>query len=450
MPATPAPTIPEPSHQTLEIGFLGEDADGTVRAVDGNRLVHVPGALPGERVVVSGTGGRSEARLEVLLTRSQDRVEPICALVPDCGGCALQHQAQAANLAWKSARVARALELAGFNDPMMSVPIQVDLGSRRRMDLGVIRVPEGRIELGLHRRRHRDIVDMTECHILDPALFALLAPTRDALRSLRCLTRVGSLVMNRLDSGSDLLLRTDRAPDTNDRTRLAAFAAAHDVCRVAWQHENVGHRSAPETVAQLAPARVLMRGRAVEIPSGAFLQATAQGEAAIIDAVMAGLPSTLPPKSRIVEFYAGCGTLTLALATAGRVVAYEGDPGAAAALISASGGMRIEVRRRDLALNPVAASEIRDAGVIVLDPPYAGAGRQMDEVVRTSVGTVILVSCNPAALSREAGTLQKVGFQHERSTTIDQFLFSPRIESVSVFRRGSSRRSHTVLSRSDS
>ena len=396
------------------------------------------------------TSGRSEAHLEALLTRSQDRVDPICALAADCGGCALQHQAQAANLAWKSARVARALELAGFADPVMSVPIQVDLGSRRRMDLGVIRVPDGRIKVGLHRRRHRDIVDMTECHILDPALFKLLAPIRDALRSLRCLTRVGSLVMNRLDNGPDLLLRTDRSPDTNDRIRLAAFAATHNVCRVAWQHEVVSRRLAPETVAQLAPARVMMSGRPVEVPSGAFFQATKQGETAIIDAVLAGLPSTLPPKSRIVEFYAGCGTLTLPLATAGRVVAYEGDPDAAAALISASGGMRIDAKRRDLALNPVAASEIRDAGVIVLDPPYVGAGRQMDEVARTSAETVVLVSCNPAALRREAAILQQAHFQHERSTTIDQFLFSPRIESVSVFRRESSRRSHIVPSRSGS
>ncbi len=386
----------------------------------------------------------------MLLTRSQHRVDPICALAADCGGCALQHQAQAANLAWKSARVARALEFAGFDDPVMSVPIQVGLRSRRRMDLGIIRVPDGRIEVGLHRRKHRDIVDMTECHILDPALFALLAPLRHSLRSLQCLTRAGSLVMNRLDHGPDLLLRTDRSPGSNDRIRLAAFAATHDVCRVAWQHERVGRRSAPETVAQLAPASVMMGDRPVELPSGAFLQATEQGEAAIIDAVLAGLPSTLPTRSRIVEFYAGCGTLTLPLATAGRVRAYEGDPDAAAALISASGGMRIDARRRDLALNPVAASEIRDAGVIVLDPPYAGAGRQMDEVVRTPAGTVILVSCNPAALRREAGILQQAGFQHERSTTIDQFLFSSRIESVSVFRRGSSRRSHTVPSRSGS
>jgi 23S rRNA (uracil1939-C5)-methyltransferase len=45
------------------------------------------------------------------------------------------------------------------------------------------------------------------------------------------------------------------------------------------------------------------------------------------------------------------------------------------------------------------------------------------------------VSCNPAALARDAAVLQRGGFALLSATPIDQFLWSSRLESVSVFSR---------------
>ena len=317
----------------------------------------------------------------------------------------------------------------------MAPSIEARLRSRRRIDLGIERTQAGPVRLGLHARGTNAVVDMTECHVIHPALFALLDPLRATLRSLQALGRTGSLLINLLDTGPDLLLRTDRAPDTADRTRLAALAAARNICRIAWQDERPGRRTTPELLAQHGPARTIFAGRPVDVPPGAFLQATPEGEASIIDAVLAGLPL----KSSIVELYAGCGTLTLPLAARGRVLAYEGDQAAADALTKAAGGTRIDVRRRDLARNPVTSGELRDAGAIILDPPYAGAGRQIEQVTASGAPVVIIVSCNPAALRREAAALHSARYALQRATTIDQFLFSPRIESVIVFERKKAR-----------
>jgi 23S rRNA (uracil1939-C5)-methyltransferase len=432
---------------TLEVGSLGEDGDGAASTPGVDTTIHVEGALPGEMVTARLSPDGKRAMLETVLRASPDRRVPVCRLADTCGGCTLQHQDQAANLAWKDDRVRRALELAGFEQPPMAVPLQVALGTRRRMELAIVRARDGAIVLGLHRRASQDVIDMTECHVLEPALVALLPALRACLRSLRALGRSGSVLINRLDGGADLLLRTDRSPDTADRTRLAEFAAGAGVCRVTWQDERAGQRSAPETMAQLTPARALIGGRLVDVPSGAFLQATDAAEAAIVAAVLAGLPSPMPPKPRIVELYAGCGTLTLPLASVARTQAYEGEAGAVAALAKAAGGMRVEAHKRDLARNPLAISEMRDASAIVLDPPHGGAGRQMEMVAGAGAGTVIIVSCNPAALRREAAMLRVAGYALAAARTIDQFLFSPRIESVSVFRRGSSRRSRSGPSR---
>ena len=312
------------------------------------------------------------------------------------------------------------------------------------MDLGAARMTDGTILLGLHARLSHDIIDMTECHVLDPALFMLLGPLRACLRSSRCLARTGSVVLNLLETGPDLLLRTDRAPDAADRTRLASFANTHNICRIAWQDERPGRRAIPETLARLTPSRMTFAAREVDIPPGAFLQAVPQAQAAITKVVIDALPS----KPRIVELYAGCGTLTFPMAEHGRVTAFEGDPASVQALARASGGTRIEVHRRDLARDPVNVSELRDATAIVLDPPYAGAGRQMDQIARAPAGTIIIVSCNPAALAREASVLNRAGFELCHAIAIDQFLFSEHVESVAVFRRESSRRTRSGPSRS--
>jgi 23S rRNA (uracil1939-C5)-methyltransferase len=48
---------------------------------------------------------------------------------------------------------------------------------------------------------------------------------------------------------------------------------------------------------------------------------------------------------------------------------------------------------------------------------------------------VVYVSCNPATLSRDARMLNGAGYTLAAVTLIDQFLWSARVESVSVFRR---------------
>ena len=137
----------------------------------------------------------------------------------------------------------------------------------------------------------------------------------------------------------------------------------------------------------------------------------------------------------MVELFAGCGTLTLALAAHARVVAYEGDAGAYAALRRAAGGRPIEVCHRNLARQPLSAKELAKAAAIVLDPPFGGAAAQMAAIASSAVARVIYVSCNPAALARDARVLRTAGYRLLTATPVDQFLWSAAVESVTVFGR---------------
>ncbi len=256
-------------------------------------------------------------------------------------------------------------------------------------------------------------------------------------------------MVNGLDDGADLLLRSTTSPSTADRAALAGFAAEHGVARISWQHEELRRRTAPEPLVTLRTPTLRLGPATVAPPPGAFLQPTREGEAAIVADVLAALDG-LGRQARVVELYAGIGTLTFPIATRAKVRAIEGDEAAITALARAAGGMRIETTRRDLARAPCAVSELAGAEAIVLDPPFTGAGAQIETVAGSGVPIVVIVSCNPAALRREAAMLHAAGYALSQARAIDQFPFSAHVESVSVFRRESSRRSRSGPSRSGS
>lgn len=463
------PVFPPSAAEPIEVRVerIGAEGDGVATLPDGGRI-YIPLTLPGELVrvepmaVAGGVGSlagvgrknaaaaerrRNELRFSVVRLStdqsnaeqssvgrlSPDRITPPCPYFGLCGGCTLQHWHGAAYASWKSDLLREALRRAGYPDPPVAALARSAPGQRRRMDLAAQRTAQG-VSIGLHRRDSRTVVDLHECLVLHPTLASLLAPLRTLLSRLHALRRDASVVANLLDHGADLLLRTDAGCDRADREALIAFARAHRLVRVSCATAKAG----PEPVVMLQPPRITLSGVSVEPPPGGFLQATSAGEAAIAQAVLAGLPQPLPARARIAELYAGSGSLTFALVQRTRVAAWEGDGLAAAALRQAANraGLagRVTVAQRDLARQPLSAAELASFEAVVLDPPFAGAAAQTAQIAAAKVSRVVYVSCNPAVLARDARMLQEAGYAVLAATPVDQFLWSARLESVCVFK----------------
>jgi 23S rRNA (uracil1939-C5)-methyltransferase len=344
-----------------------------------------------------------------------------------CGGCAVDDRAAID----KSGLLRDALIRAGYENPAVGPLVEVPLQSRRRVDLAATRNGSV-IALGLHKAGSAEVVDMQECVLLDARIVARLLPLRVLLRSLEGFRRTASVIINLLDNGPDILLRTDADITGPDRTKLIAFARTHDVLRVSVAKD----KGEAEPVIILAPPIITLSGIPVEPPPGAFLQASPQGEAAIIAACLAGLPK-LGAKSRIAELYAGIGTLTFALVNHARVEAYEGAADAVAAqelaIRRSNLAGRIKLAARDLARRPLQPAEVKGCAAVVMDPPYAGAANQMRFLIAAAASRVIYVSCNPKALAADAYALRNAGYVLLAATPIDQFPYSENLESVVVF-----------------
>jgi len=390
--------------------------------------VFVPFTLPGETVRVRGEGERAE--LTEILVASSDRVQPPCPHFGACGGCALQHWAEAPCLAWKVDQIRADLGRAGIETDILS-PIASPPHSRRRIALHARRAGPGNVRLGYKARRSWDLVEIAVCPISDPRLIRALPQLKAVAEPLfQHPKSAPTLHLTWTATGLDVDItgveRKSGGLSADRRMRVAAAAAAGDMARVTLAGEILYQARQP--MIRLGPATVAL-------PPGAFLQAVPQAEAAMTAFACAAVAGA----GRIADLFCGVGTFTFPLAQIGAVHAIDSEPlsvkALAGAVATAPGLKAITTEPRDLFRRPFLAQDLKRFDAVVFDPPRAGAAAQAAEIAASKVGRVVGVSCNPATFARDAQLLIAAGFRLERVLPVDQFLWSPHIELVGVFAR---------------
>jgi 23S rRNA (uracil1939-C5)-methyltransferase len=141
----------------------------------------------------------------------------------------------------------------------------------------------------------------------------------------------------------------------------------------------------------------------------------------------------------VADLFAGCGTLSVVLATSAAVTAVDSDEAAIAALDRsarhAQGLRPVAAERRDLFRRPLLPVELARFDAVVFDPPRAGAAAQAAALAAAKVGRVVAVSCNPATFARDAATLVAGGYRLRSVVPVDQFRHTPHVELVGSFER---------------
>jgi 23S rRNA (uracil1939-C5)-methyltransferase len=415
----------------LTVDRLGGRGDGIAQWRGDS--IFVPFAAPGDRVRVRlgarRAGGR-EARIVALLAAGPGRLRPVCRHFGRCGGCALQHLDAATYRTAKLGGLTGTLRRAGI-DPAVVEPLRAVPPGRRRARLGLFRPNDARAAaiVGFRERFRRDLVDLRDCAVLEPALFALLPGLRDIARAALVPGDGADATLTRTDSGVDLLIEATDRPGLAALEALAGFAAEHDLARIVWRLNGLDM-----PIVERRPVRIMLSGVTVPFPPGAFLQASPAAEAILVAEILAALG---PDRERpALDLFAGLGTFAFALAQAGQVHAVEGDAAAAAALAQAAAAApRVTVERRDLDSDPLPAETLAHYAAAVFDPPRAGAARQAAALAASAIPTIAAVSCNPATFARDAAMLIAGGYRLERVVPVDQFVWTPHLELAAVFRR---------------
>ncbi|MGR3718748.1 MAG: class I SAM-dependent RNA methyltransferase [Paracoccus sp. (in: a-proteobacteria)] len=401
------------------IGRLGRRGDGVAVGDRGRALA--PLTLPGEVIEGEATDGRISAPR--IVTPSADRVRPACAHYRTCGGCSLMHASQGFTAGWKRQVVETALAARGLPAPIQGIHVSPPR-SRRRAVLSGRRSKKGAL-VGFHARASDVIVDLADCHVLRPRITAALPLLRRIVAAGA--SRMGEVTINVIDgpAGLDVAVAGGKPMQAELFAALAALAAEGDLARLDWDGQTITRRP---------PAVPMGRARVVP-PPAAFLQATEEGEAALAAAVH----DFTRGARHVADLFAGCGTFSLRLAESAQVHAVEGLGAPLAALDAAwratPGLQRVTTEIRDLARNPLLADEVSRFDAIVIDPPRAGAAAQAREIAASRVGRLALVACDPVNFARDARILADGGFSLTRLLIVDQFRWSPHIETAAEFVR---------------
>ena len=402
--------------EQVTIERLGHQGDGIAPGP-----VFVPGALPGE--VVEGEIEKGVMAAPRILTPSDQRVKAPCRHAKSCGGCQLQHAHDDFVADWKVDVVRHALSAHALEAPFRPIATSSPQ-SRRRAAFSARRTKKGALA-GFHMKGSDVIVSVPDCLLVDPKLAAAL-PLVEALAVLGS-SRKGELsvlVTKSLD-GLDVAVSGGKPLDAQLQSDLADLAREHDVARVAWGDEVALTRRPPSQ----------RMGRAEVVPPpGAFLQATPEGEAALL----AGVREAVKGARHVVDLFAGCGTFALPLAEDMRVHAVEGDRGMTAALDKgwrmAEGLKHVTHEARDLFRNPLLPEDLERFDAAVIDPPRAGAEAQVAELARAGIPRIAFVSCNPVTFARDAAALDAAGYVMDWLQVVDQFRWSTHVELVAAFR----------------
>ena len=410
----------------LTIDQIGGRGDGVAEA-DGRRY-YVPFSLPGETVcatVHARQGDGFAARLDEVLSPSADRQTAPCPHFGACGGCQLQHMSATAYADWVRNEVVTALARRGLADAPVDAPVLIPPGTRRRVALAVKGGNVGFLAKGSHT-----LVSVDRCLLLSDGVNSFLPPLRQVAKDI---PGIAQIQITGLAVGADIVVTGPREMDLSARERLAAFAHEAEVAGVSWRGRP---DDPPEPVAQRVPSVVSFAGIDVAFPSGAFLQPSVEGEAALVGLVSDWLGGA----HRIVDLFCGLGTFTFPLSGIAPVHGVEGNPEMTRAIESAAGraGMagRVAAECRDLFANPLTEVELCTFDAAIFDPPRAGAKEQALLLASaTSLKRIAAVSCNPSTFARDVRALVDGGFTLERVVPVDQFPYSPHGEVVGLLSR---------------
>ena len=430
--------------QTHEVDITDLSHDGRgVAHVDG-KAVFVIGGLPGERAVVRIAARHrnfDEARIETLLNRSPDRVEPRCPHFGTCGGCALQHLAPAAQIAAKQRVLAENFERIGKVEPARWLePLTAEeWGYRRKGRLSVKWVAKkGKVLVGFREDNPRFVADLSECHTLLPEVGFRIAAIGELVTSLEAKQSIAQIEIAAGDDTVALVFRNLQPLSDSDTAKLVAFGRQHDLAILLQP-------GGPDSVQALWPELVRLAFRIedadveIEFRPLDFVQVNAGINRRMIGRALELLDPE--PHERVLDLFCGLGNFTLPVARrAGSVVGVEGEAKLVARArenAAANGIANAEFAAADLAVDQRGAPwAVRDYDKLLLDPPRSGAAAVLEYLPRKTARRIVYVSCHPGSLARDAGTLvQHHGFKLRAAGVMDMFPHTAHVESIALFER---------------
>lgn len=427
------------------IESLSHDGRGVAHV--GGKVVFISRALPGEEVMFRYTQRRSKFDLGEameILQASPQRIEPRCPHFGVCGGCALQHLSPEDQIASKQTRLLDSLTHLGKVEPeTVLVPLTAEPWAyRRKARLGVHYMRrEQVVRVGFRERSSKFLTDAKRCDVLHSAVGERIEALAQLVNSLSVRDKVPQIEVAIGDEHAALVFRHLDALSGDDQQKLIAFGEGNNLTIFTQS-------GGPQTIQRIYPEATAedsfylsyrLPNYEVELqfqPTD-FTQVNAPLNRKMIDHTVEMLD--LQADDRVLDLFCGLGNFSLPLARcAGGVVGIEGE----ASLVERAwdnarrnGLDNLEFHAADLT-GDLAVEPWYGKGFnkLLLDPPRSGAAVVVENLPMPFPERIVYVSCDPATLARDAGTLVNThGYRLLSVGVMDMFPHTAHVESIALF-----------------
>lgn len=440
----------------LTIKRLGINGEGV--GYFKRQVVFVPGALPGEEVVVTVTDVKekfSEAKIKKIRKKSADRVEPPCPIYEKCGGCQLQHLDYKAQLSEKKDIIRQAFErhtkLSSDKLPLKdTIGMENPWNYRNKSQLQVGQ-NQGEVIAGLYGMNSHQLIDISECMVQHPATNKVTQTVKAILQDLNI-----SIYNERKRKGVVRTIVTRVGFSTGD-VQLVLITATKDIPRKELILEEIKRRL-PEVKSVLqningrktslifGDETIHLDGEEViqevlgdlsfELSARAFFQLNPLQTVKLYDEVKKA--ANLTGAEKLVDAYCGVGTIGLWLAPYVKelrgmdVIPESIEDAQRNAEKHGFGHAHFEVGKAEEIL-PKWLKQGWRPDVFVVDPPRSGCDHQLLEaMIQVKPKRIVYVSCNPSTLAKDVAQLLQAGFKLESLQPVDMFPHTAHVETVAL------------------
>ena len=436
----------------LQIAGLGSSGEGVGR-YDGF-TVFVHGALPEETVqaeIILVKKNYAIGKLIKIITASPDRVEPVCPVYADCGGCQLQHLSYAGQLRMKQQQVKDALTRIGHLDTEVLPVIGCSnpWNYRNKMQFPAASGAEGKISIGCYAAATHSVIDTGSCMIQKEANNEVLTTVRKWMQRYSISaydekTGKGLVrhVMSRVGvhSGEVMAVLITSAYDIPHKKELVEWLTKY-VPNLVSVVQNINKK--PTNVVMGSKTRVLygrttitdsLGALSFNISAQSFFQVNSEQAEKLYNKALEY--AALSGNETVVDVYCGTGTISLYLAKhAGKVYGIEiVAPAIEDAKKNAQDNncSNAEFILGDAAEKlPQLLAEGFKPDVVVVDPPRAGCEQKvLKAIADVEPQRIVYVSCNPASLARDLAYLSERGYKTMAAQPVDMFPMCAHVETV--------------------
>lgn len=415
----------------MKIESIGGLGDG-IGSYDG-KPVFVPKSVIGDKLrlrVINETSEFIRCEIIDIFEAGQARKDVPCPYFAACGGCSLQQMQDETYKQFKQKIASNALKQAGFESENINI-IFLPPASRRRAEFKLLK-EHGRFHLAYMGNRSHNKVAIANCLILEPVLQKILPLLQDLIGNITFVKNLESVSITNADSGIEVVLTLDRTANTKNlqsyESELKHIVDTLKLVRLSVTDS----RAVPVFVVESGYLTMRLGEIDIPLPQDAFLQATGQGQKLLTEFVEKSVKNS----KRTLDLFCGIGTYSVALATRTSTVHAVDDHFVMITNLrhaARTHNMRLTTEKRNLFVNPFAMQEFKSFDAVIINPPRAGAKAQCEEIAKTDIKNIVMISCNPASFARDAKIIKNAGFKLKNILAIDQFVWSSHLELAANF-----------------